>query len=300
MMLSHSQLRAFHAVAQQGSFTRAAEQLFRSQPAVSDQVRQLEEQFGVLLFNRTKRTVRLTELGEQLLDITKRLYSVAGEAEELLSNSQALQVGSLTLAVDAPVHVLPFITRFRERYPNIHFRVETGNTDDVLARLYDFKADFAVLARSIEEPNLVSEVLSTAPLVAFVPPGHPWFERDSIMLADLDDTPLVLRELGSATRQTLENEMQRIGARLRPAIEVEGREAVIEMVAAGLGVGIVSKAEFSNSVSMRLLPIQDCQQYMIETLVCLRSQSSRRIVEAFLGVVRETLAEKAAAGLLNK
>src|SRR3990167_1484343 len=75
MAVSNAQLRAFHAVAQQGSFTRAAERLFLSQPAVSDQVRKLEEQFGVLLFHRTKRSVRLTELGEQLLGITQRLRS---------------------------------------------------------------------------------------------------------------------------------------------------------------------------------------------------------------------------------
>lgn len=291
MTVSHTQLRAFHAVAQLGSFTRAAEHLFRSQPAVSDQVRKLEEQFDVLLFNRTKRTVQLTELGEQLWGITQRLYSVAAEAQELLANSQILQTGRLTLAVDSPVHVLPFITRFSEDYPGIRFKIHTGNTDEVLARLFEFKADFAVLAGPIEDPDLVTEVLSSAPLVAFVAPGHRWFERESIILADLDDTPLVLRERGSVTRQTLENEMLRVGARLRPAIEVEGREAVFEMVAAGLGVGIVSEAELGSSLRMRVLPIEDCQQYMTESLVCLRSQSKRRIIETFLNVVRLNIAD---------
>ena len=292
MTVSHTQLRAFHAVAHLGSFTRAAEQLFRSQPAVSDQVRKLEEQFGVLLFNRTKRSVQLTELGEQLLGITQRLYSVAAEAQELLTNSQVLQTGKLTLAVDAPVHVLPFITRFSEHYPGIRFRIETGNTDEVLARLFDFKADFAVIGGPIEDPNLLTQVLSTAPLVAFVAPGHPFYKRDSIVLADLDNTPLVLRERGSATRQALENEMLRVGARLCPAIEVEGREAMFEMVAAGLGVGIVSAAELSSRLNMRILPIDDCQQYMTETLVCLRTQSTRRIIETFLEIVRSSTADQ--------
>lgn len=291
MAISHTQLRAFHAVALQGSFTRAAEQLFRSQPAVSDQIRKLEEQFGVLLFNRTKRSVQLTELGEQLLCITQRLYSVAAEAQELLSNSQTLQTGMLTLAVDAPVHVLPFIARFSEHYPGIRFKVVIGNTDEVLSRLYEFKADFAVLGRSIEGPDLLTQVLSTAPLVAFVAPGHPWCKRDSIVLADLDNTPLVLRERGSATRQTLEDEMLRVGARVRPAIEVEGREAVFDMVAAGLGVGIVSAAEFGNILNMHVLSIEDCQKFMTETLVCLRTQSTRRIIETFFNMVRSSIAD---------
>lgn len=291
MAVSDSQLRAFHAVALQGSFTRAAENLFLSQPAVSDQVRKLEERFGVLLFNRTTRSVQLTELGEQLLGITRRLYAVAAEAQELLSSSQALQTGSLTLAVDSSVHVLPFIARFNERYPGIRFKIVTGNTDEALAGLFEFKADFAVLGRPIEGPNLLTQVLSTAPLVAFVGPGHPWSERDSIVLNDLDNTPLVLRERGSTTRQNIEDEMLRVGARLRPAIEVEGREAVFEMVAAGLGVGIISAAELGSTRSMCVLPIEDCQRYMTETLVCLREQSSRRIIKAFLGVVRSSLAD---------
>ncbi|MFC6336656.1 LysR family transcriptional regulator [Pseudomonas sp. CCM 7891] len=286
MAVSNAQLRAFHAVAQQGSFTRAAQDLFLSQPAVSDQVRKLEEQFGVLLFYRTKRSVQLTELGEQLLGITQRLYAVASEAQELLSSSQALQAGSLTLAVDSPVHVLPFIALFTERYPAIRFSLVTGNTDEALSRLFEYKADFAVLGRPIEDERLICHVLSRAPLVAFVGPAHPWATRESIVLADLDDTPLVLRERGSMTRQTIEEEMKRVGARVCPAIEVEGREAVFDTVAGGLGVGIVSAAEFGGNRSVRSLPIVDCQRYMTETLVCLRTQGTRRIIETFLEMVR--------------
>ncbi|AQZ32295.1 MULTISPECIES: LysR substrate-binding domain-containing protein [Pseudomonadaceae] len=289
MAVSHAQLRAFHAVAQTGSFTRAAERLFLSQPAVSDQVRKLEEQYGVLLFNRTKRTVQLTELGERLLGITQRLYAVAAEAQELLSSSRALQTGSLTLAVDSPVHVLPFIGQFNDRYPGIRFNVVTGNTDEALARLFAYQADFAVLGRPIQDEALVSVVLSSSPLLAFVAADHPLAARESIVLADLDDQPLVLRERGSMTRQLIELELQREGLRLRSAIEVEGREAVFETVAGGLGIGIVSAAEFGSSRSLHALPILDCRQRMTETMVCLREQSSRRIIETFLELVRSNV-----------
>jgi len=102
MSVSHAQLKAFHAVAIHGSFTGAAERLFLTQPAISDQVRKLEERFGVLLFHRNKRSVRLTDLGERLLAITQRLFVIEAEAEELLQDSRALLTGTLTLAVDAP------------------------------------------------------------------------------------------------------------------------------------------------------------------------------------------------------
>ncbi|WP_410968118.1 LysR substrate-binding domain-containing protein, partial [Salmonella sp. SAL04281] len=88
------------------------------------------------LFHRNKRSVRLSELGERLLAVTQRLFAIEAEAEELLSASSALQTGTLTLAVDAPVHVLPQIARFCERYPGIAVRVETGNTDESLQRLF--------------------------------------------------------------------------------------------------------------------------------------------------------------------
>ncbi|AYC34444.1 LysR family transcriptional regulator [Pseudomonas cavernae] len=286
MAVSHSQLKAFHAVAVHGGFTRAAEQLFLSQPAVSDQVRKLEEYFGVLLFHRNKRSVQLTELGEQLLSVTLRLFAVEAEAQELLSSSRALQSGSLTLAVDSPVHVLPYIARFSERYPGIRISLVTGNTDEALERLFAYKADLAVLGRPVEDQRLLRVTLSSDPLVAFVGQDHPWARRESISLVDLDDVPMVLREQGSMTRQILEEEMRRAGLRLRLGIEVEGREAVREMVLAGLGIGVVSAAEFGNNPQVQALPIRDCQRRMTETLVCLREQQSRRLIETFLAMVR--------------
>jgi DNA-binding transcriptional LysR family regulator len=108
-------------------------------------VRKLEERFGVLLFHRNKRSVRLTDLGERLLAITQRLFVIEAEAQELLQESQALQTGSLILAVDAPVHVLPQIARFCERYPGISVKIETGNTDESLFRLFNYQADLALL-----------------------------------------------------------------------------------------------------------------------------------------------------------
>lgn len=290
MSVSHAQLKAFHAVAVHGSFTKAAERLFLTQPAISDQVRKLEERFGVLLFHRNKRSVRLTDLGERLLSITQRLFVIEAEAQELLHDSRALQTGTLILAVDAPIHVLPQIARFCERYPGISVKIETGNTDESLFRLFNYQADLALLGRDVSDERLLSLPLRNDPMVAFVARSHPWAERESICLADLDDTPLVLREIGSVTRQTLEEEMARAGFRIRPAIQVEGREAAREAVVVGIGVGVVSAAEFGADSRVCALPIVDCTRRLTETLVCLREQSSRRVVATFLEMVRESLA----------
>ncbi len=289
MSVSHAQLKAFHAVAVHGSFTRAAQKLFLTQPAVSDQVRKLEERFGVLLFHRNKRSVHLTDLGERLLGISQRLFACEAEAHELLQDSRALHTGSLVLAVDAPVHVLPQIARFCQRYPGIQVKVETGNTDESLARLFSYQADLALLGRDVDDERLHCVPLRRDPMVAFVAHQHPWASRGSISLADLDDMPLVLREPGSVTRQTLEEEMQRAGLRIRPAIQVEGREAAREAVVVGIGVGVVSAAEFGADARVCALPIVDCQRHLTETLVCLSEQRSRRVVATFLQMVQEEL-----------
>ncbi len=287
MSISHTQLKAFHAVATHASFTKAAEHLCLSQPAISDQVRKLEEYYGVTVFTRDRRAVRLTEVGEHLFGLTQRLFEISNHAHELLMDYQTLQTGSLTLAVDAPVHVLPHIARFCALYPGVDVKIETGNTDQVLQRLYGYQADVALLGHPVPDEGLYALNLRSDPMVAFVALDHPWSERESISLADLAEIPLVLREQGSVTRQTLEEEMARAGLRIRKAIEVEGREAAREAVAFGIGVGVVSAAELGSDPRVRALPISDCEARFTETLVCLRAQRSRRILNTFFEIVLE-------------
>jgi DNA-binding transcriptional LysR family regulator len=197
----------------------------------------------------------------------------------------------LNLAVDAPVHVLPYVARFCSRYPGIDVKIETANTDEVLQRLFGHQADIALLGRNIEDDRLLSLPLRSDPMLAFVALDHPWAQRESISLGDLHDTPLVLREKGSMTRLCLEEEMATAGLRIRKAIEVDGREAASEAVAIGMGVGVVSATELGFDSRLRGLPIVDCQRRFTETLVCLRAQSSRRILSTFFDMVRERLAE---------
>ncbi|HJR29924.1 MAG TPA: LysR substrate-binding domain-containing protein, partial [Pseudomonas sp.] len=251
MTISHTQLKAFHAVAMNGSFTRAAEQLCLSQPAVSDQVRKLEDYYGVMVFYRDKRLVRLTEVGERLFGLTQRLFDISVDAHDMLTDYRTLSTGTLNLAVDAPVHVLPYVSRFCSRYPGIDVKIETANTDEVLQRLFSHQADIALLGRNIEDDRLMTLHLRSDPMLAFVANDHPWAQRESICLADLHDTPMVLREQGSVTRLSLEEEMAAAGLHIRKAIEVEGREAAREAVAIGMGVGVVSAAELGSDSRLR-------------------------------------------------
>lgn len=280
------QLRAFHAVATYGGFSKAARKLNISQPAISDQVRKLEGWFNIRLFERKRRSVVPTELGMRLFELTKRMFELEKEAVELLSESEALRTGSLRIAADAPLHSVNLIGAFRETYPGISITLSTGNADEVLARLFDFNADIIVLADVPENDQLQSLPLRTDPLVAFVSTSHPWANRKSITLKELCTEPMVMREVGSKTRMTLEKELTALELSYDMALEAEGRATAREAVAAGIGVGVVSESEFGFDTRLRALALSDCKGSMTENLVCLKERAKLRAVAAFWDIAK--------------
>ena len=275
------QLRAFHAVATYGGFSKAARQLNISQPAISDQVRKLEGWFNIRLFERKRRSVVPTELGFRLFELTKRMFELEKEAMELLSESEALRTGSLRLSADTPLYSVNLIGAFREAYPGISISLNIGNSDEVLASLYDFNADIAVLADVPDDDKLQYLPLRTDPLVAFVNSAHPWADRKSITLKELCTEPMVMREVGSKTRMTLEEELTARDLTYDMALEAEGRATAREAVAAGIGVGVVSESEIGFDTRLRVLTLSDCEGTMTVNPVCLKERAKLRTVAAF-------------------
>jgi aminoethylphosphonate catabolism LysR family transcriptional regulator len=288
--MRYVQLRAFHHVAVCGGFSRAAAALNLTQPAISDQVRKLEEEYDVLLFRRRNRQVTLTDEGRRLLEITRRLFEVEKQAQEMLSESRALRSGTLRVIADSAHHALPILGRFRERYPGIEITIRSGNSNDVVASLYRYEAELGILGQIPDNPDFEVIRLSSAPLIAFAAAGHPLAGLKAITLETLSRQMLVLREQGSMTRRNIEAAAAARGLCLKATIEAEGREAVREIVATSGGVGIVSAAEFGQD--SRLVPIRlaDCDASLDEALICLRERSGGRMIGAFLESAREVLA----------
>ena len=288
--MRYVQLRAFHHVAVCGGFSRAAEALFLTQPAVSDQVRKLEEEYDVLLFNRHKKQVTLTEAGQRLLEISRRMFDIEQQALELLSESRALRAGSLRIVADAAHHLLHILAHFRETYPGISISLQSGNTESVIASLYSYEADIGVLGSLPSGRDFEVVQLNSTPIVAFVAADHRLAKRKSLSFSELAAEPLVMRERGSKTRQKLEERAAELGVELRPAIEAEGREAVREIVAAGGGVGFVSSAEFGREGRLVRIPIEGPDMLMDEALICLRERAGGKLVHAFLEITRSMAA----------
>lgn len=282
--MRYVQLRAFHYVALCGGFSRAAEALFLTQPAISDQVRKLEEEYDILLFNRRNKQVTLTREGEELLTITRRLFDVEQQALELLTESRALRMGELRIVADAAHHLVPVLGRFRARYPGVHITLRAGNTQSVLDSLRAYEADLGVLGEMPEGRDFITLKLNSTPIIAFAHRDHPAAARGRMTLADLARFPLVLREQGSKTRHRLEELALAEGVPLAAAIEAEGREAVREIVASGAGVGFVSTAEFGADSRFTAIEIDAPPMLMDEALICLRERAGSKLVKAFFDI----------------
>ena len=282
--MRYVQLRAFHYVAVHNGFSRAAEALHLTQPAISDQVRKLEEQYDITLFNRHKKRVEVTDAGGQLLEITHRLFENESQARDLLTESRALRSGTLRIIADSVHHVTPILAEFRENHPGIRIVVSSGNSADVIAKLYAYEADVGVLGGAPQAREFEVIPLSSTPIVAFVSRTHRLAKRKSITLSALSEEALVVRELGSKTRQKIEDAFKERELKFDPTIEAEGREAIREIVSAGTTVGIVSEAEFSRETDLVAIQISDAEVLMDEALICLKERLSGNLVSAFLKI----------------
>ena len=227
--MNHAQIRAFHAVATEGSFTKAARLLGVSQPAVTIQVRALEETYGVNLLHRSGQRVTLTDLGDGLLEYTRQIFDLEHEADELLTAARELRGGHLKAGADGPYFVMGLLASFISRYPGVRVTVAMGNSQSVLRDLVEYRTDVAVVARIDDDRRFHAKPYSRQRVVIFVPRGHDWAGRRSIKLAELEGQPMVLREPGSSTRRIFEEALKR--AKVTPRVIMEiGRASCRERV----------------------------------------------------------------------
>lgn len=280
--MRYTQIRAFYQVAVHGGFSRAAAQAGQSQPALSDQVRRLEQEYDVLLFRRDGRRVLLTEAGEALLQVTKRFFDVEDEITQHLSSARAVLSGQLRIMADSAAHVVPVLIGFRRRHPQVHIEVQAGNSAQVLEALRNYDVEFGVVGSLEPMPDLDIHLLGAAPIVAISGGDLSQAVPETLGFEALTRYPLVFRERGSQTRQRIEMAARQQGITLRPVLEVAGREAMREVVASGLGVGFISAAEIGHDPRIRRHPLKARALDMTESLISLKARRDLPIVRAFV------------------
>lgn len=290
MPLSHAHLRSFHAVAVQGSFTKAAEALHITQPTLSGQVKELEQRYGVKLFNRHGRHVELTQFGESALAITRQLFRYEDEVEQLLLSARELTTGQLRVGADSPYIITPLLAQFQRRYPGIQISIQYGNSEQVLKWLASGRCDIAIVPNMpVEDERLHSLRLASDQLVLFVSSEHAWAERDTVAIEDLVGQRIILREPGSRTRAIFEKALSDCDVVLPDRMEISSREGVREAVAAGFGIGIVSENELGNDLRFRSLRINNADLTHSEFAICRKQSRTLRVTGAFLDLVADSI-----------
>lgn len=278
------QLRAFHLVARERGFTRAALAAGMSQPTLSNHVAALEAAYAVRLFERRAREIRLTELGRTLYDVTTRLFEIEDEARTLLSGTKTLRRGHLRVAADNAYHAVPILAELRRAHPGLTFRLSIGNSSAVVRQLLEGEVDVAVTAKVVPDPRLHTVEMKRDRLVLFVPRHHPWASLRRIRLTRLQGADLVLREQGSFTREVFEQAIAAAGIRLGTVMEVQTREGVRETVAAGFGIGVVFASEFRTEPRFRAVEFADAALTVGEYAVCLAARRHVALIGAFMDV----------------
>ncbi|MDG0981365.1 MAG: LysR substrate-binding domain-containing protein [Tateyamaria sp.] len=288
-MMRHSQLRAFHYVAYLGGFSRAAEFLFLTQPAISEQVRKLEQDHDVLLFHRERKRVRLTNEGEQLFRYTKQYFEVEKKIEEYLSATSAVVDGELRIVADSAHHITFLLGKFCKQYPHVSVTLNTGNTESILENLRAYNAEIGIVGAVPQGKDMEILDLGSTEITAFAANDFPLSSKRSLTIKDLSKLPLIFRESGSKTRQKLVDEAKKHGINLKPAIVAEGREAVREVVASGAGIGFVSQAEYGSDGRFTKLKLRDVNIQMSESIVHLTQRGDVKVIRIFMDFAREMI-----------
>jgi DNA-binding transcriptional LysR family regulator len=237
------QLRVFASVARHLSFARAAEELHLTPPAVSMQVKELEEQVGLPLFDRSGRAVSLTTVGEYVLAHAKRVLAVMKDAEDMVARFRGLQGGELNIGmVSTANYFLPrLLAMFRAEHPNVDVRLHVGNNREQLVKLMQaHDVELTIMGRPPKEMATRAEPFAMHPHVLVTALDHPFTQMETVPASALAREGFIVREQGSGTRAALEEFMDEHRLRLQVVMEMASNEAIKQAVMAGMGVSLLS------------------------------------------------------------
>ena len=257
--MADRRLQVFHTVAKQLSFTKAAEQLFMTQPAVTFQVKQLEEHFNMRLFERSHGKIALTPAGRLVLEYAEKILGLSEEMEKRVAEMSGAMGGPLLLGASTTIaeFILPQILgEFKARHPQVHAHMTVANSETVVNRLAEHSLDVGLIESPTNLPSVHIEVVCEDELVVICAPGHKFAKLKRITPQQLVDEAYVSREVGSGTRDFADNYLR--GCKVAPedlniVMELGSPEAIKGVVATGLGVSIVSRATVAKELKLGVL-----------------------------------------------
>jgi len=242
-MLNLHLVRIFVAVAEMRNFSRAAEQLYISQPAVSKAIQELEYQLGLSLFNRVGRSIQLTEAGEVLHANAQAIFAAERAAETALDQMRGLEHGYLAIGASRTIgsYILPAVLgAFSRLYPGINLFLDIGNTPQIAEKLLDARLDTAFVESPVDPASFHQYHWRDDRLVVIAGSHHPLVNKQPISVDQLREVTFLVREPESGTRLTVQKALREKGIEIRAGLELSSNEAIKQAVMAALGVAIVS------------------------------------------------------------
>jgi len=265
MHLTLKQLQIFEAVAKHRNYTQAAKALFLTQPAVSMQIKQLEEQAGLALFERSGKQTHITEAGRELLHYSHNIHQQLEEASRVLDELRGIKRGHLhlTMASTANYFAPRLLATFCDRFPEVQVSLDVVNRDGLLKSLEDNTTDIVIMGKPPADMAVNYEVFMENPLVVIAPPSHSLSTRKHIPLEELASHPFIVRERGSGTRAAVERFLAQHDIERPSGMEMNSSEAIKQAVQAGLGLGVVSLHTLEMELALKRLMTLDVEDFPI-------------------------------------
>ena len=268
-MLKHAtlhQLKVFEAIARSGSFTRAAEELFLTQPTVSQQIKQLTKAVGLPLFEQVGKRLYLTDAGQEVLKVCRDISERLSQMEMTLADLKGLKQGNLRLAVitTAKYFVPRLLGPFRHRYPGINISLQVTNRQQVLERLSKNLDDLYILGQPPSNLDISLRPVLENPLVVIAPHNHPLAQEKNIPLQRLAEEPFIMREPGSGTRMAVERFFEENRVTINVEMEIGSNEAIKQAIVGGLGLSVLSRHALALEGTKGPLTILDVEGFPIQ------------------------------------
>lgn len=264
--LNLHQLATFQAVAKHRSYVRAAEELHFSQPAVSAQIRHLEESLGVKLFDQIGRKTHLTQAGEELYLYSQKIFSVIDETMDVMEALRSPYYGRLSVGADTTVgsYVIPgLLGKFRQIYPQVEILLQVLNRASLLEAIFNNRVELAVMGSVPDDAPVEIEPFAFNPLVLVAAPTHRLAGLKNVPIEELGREHFLLREQGSGTRAALEKALEDAGLPLQVSMQVGNNSAIKQGVTAGLGIALISRVAIDMELETNRLVILDVEGFPI-------------------------------------
>jgi len=256
--MADRRLKIFHTVARLLNFTKAAEELHMTQPAVTFQIRQLEEQFNTRLFDRTHNKVTLTDVGKQVYTYADRILKLYEDMTRNITEMTGDVSGSVTLGASTTIaeYMLPLlIGEFKKKFPEVMINLRESNTEDIVSMVENNDIDLGIVEGSVNNKNLVVEECKMDHLVVIMPNDHMLASEKKLRVEDFVSYPFISREHGSGTQEVITNYVEKHGngEDLNICFELSSPEAIKGAVEAGMGLSIVSRATIIKELKLSTL-----------------------------------------------